>query len=119
MEYEIDKYIYRIAWSEEDQEFVGSCAEFPCLSWLAPDPDDALKGIRSVIKDCIDDFEKLLVARSDVRLMVFKKHNKSKVEEGFNRLEREAREFGQRQCGDYYILAGRDEAESIFLWREF
>ena len=56
MEYEIDKYTYRITWSEGDQEFIGSCAEFPCLSWLAPDPDDALKGIRSVIKDCIDDF---------------------------------------------------------------
>ena len=26
MEQDINKYTYRIIWSEEDQEFVGSCA---------------------------------------------------------------------------------------------
>ena len=31
---EIDKFTYRIMWSEEDQEFVGLCAEFPSLSWI-------------------------------------------------------------------------------------
>ncbi len=55
MEHEINKYTYRITWSEGDQEFVGLCAEFPGLSWLAPDPDDALKGIRSVVKECVED----------------------------------------------------------------
>lgn len=55
MKTEIKKYAYRIIWSEEDQEFVGLCAEFPGLSWLEPDPDDALKGIRSVVKECVDD----------------------------------------------------------------
>lgn len=52
---EINKYTYRITWSEEDQEFVGLCAEFPGLSWLALAPDDALKGIHSVVKECIED----------------------------------------------------------------
>ena len=52
---EINKYTYRITWSEEDQEFIGLCAEFPGLSWLAPGSDDALKGIRSVVKECIED----------------------------------------------------------------
>ena len=55
MKTEVKKYAYRIIWSEEDQEFVGLCAEFPGLSWLEPDPDDALKGIRSVVKECVDD----------------------------------------------------------------
>ena len=31
---EIDRYTYRVTWSEEDQEHVGLCAEFPSLSWL-------------------------------------------------------------------------------------
>jgi len=30
-----DKYTYRVTWSEEDAEYVGLCAEFPSLSWLA------------------------------------------------------------------------------------
>lgn len=52
---EIDKYTYRVTWSEEDDEFVGLCAEFPKLSWLATGPEKALKGIRSVVKDCVED----------------------------------------------------------------
>ena len=52
---EIDKYTYRVTWSEEDEEFVGLCAEFPKLSWLAASPEEALKGVRSVIKDCVED----------------------------------------------------------------
>ena len=58
-----NKFTYRITWSEEDQEFVGLCAEFPSLSWLAPDPDDALRGIRSLVKDCIED---IIVAGEDI-----------------------------------------------------
>jgi predicted RNase H-like HicB family nuclease len=29
---EKDHYTYRITWSEDDQEYVGLCAEFPSLS---------------------------------------------------------------------------------------
>lgn len=54
----IDKYTYRVTWSEEDGEFVGLCAEFPKLSWLAPGPERALKGIRSIVNDCIEDMVK-------------------------------------------------------------
>ena len=52
---EIDKYTYRLTWSEEDEEFVGLCAEFPKLSWLAAGPEESLKGIRSLVKDCVED----------------------------------------------------------------
>jgi len=55
---ESDKYTYRVLWSEDDEEFVGLCAEFPSLSWLAPNPEKALKGIRTVVKDCITDMER-------------------------------------------------------------
>lgn len=50
-----DKYTYRIMWSEEDGEFVGLCAEFPSLSWLAPSQEGALKGIREVVGDAVKD----------------------------------------------------------------
>ena len=52
---ETDKYTYRVTWSEEDGEFVGLCAEFQALSWLASSPDDALKGIRAVVGDSVKD----------------------------------------------------------------
>ncbi len=52
---ETDKYTYRVTWSDEDGEFVGLCAEFSSLSWLAASPEAALKGIRSVVNDCAKD----------------------------------------------------------------
>lgn len=50
-----DHYTYRVTWSAEDDEHVGLCAEFPSLSWLAPTPEDALAGIRTVVADVIGD----------------------------------------------------------------
>ena len=46
-----DKYTYRVTWSDEDNEFVGLCAEFSMLSWLAASSEEALKGIREEIAD--------------------------------------------------------------------
>jgi len=53
-----DHYTYRVTWSEDDNEHVGLCAEFPSLSWLASSPQTALKGIRSVVADVVADMKK-------------------------------------------------------------
>jgi predicted HicB family RNase H-like nuclease len=45
-----DRYTYRVTWSEEDEEYVGLCAEFPSLSWLEDTPERALEGIRTLVK---------------------------------------------------------------------
>jgi predicted HicB family RNase H-like nuclease len=50
-----DRYAYRVTWSEEDKEYVGLCAEFPSLSWLARSPEAALRGIRAVVADAVKD----------------------------------------------------------------
>jgi predicted HicB family RNase H-like nuclease len=50
-----DKYTYRVTWSEDDAEYVGLCAEFPSLSWLANTPEAALKGIRKVVGEAVAD----------------------------------------------------------------
>ena len=50
-----DRYTYRVSWSPEDKEYVGSCAEFPSLSHLDPDMDKALAGIRSLVGDVVED----------------------------------------------------------------
>ena len=52
-----DRYTYRITWSEDDQEFVGLCIEFPSLSWLARSPESALEGIRRVVNKAVHDME--------------------------------------------------------------
>ena len=48
-----DRYSYRVIWSDKDDEYLGLCAEFPSLSWLAGTPEAALKGIRRVIAEGI------------------------------------------------------------------
>jgi len=53
-----DHYTYRVSWSEDDQEYVGLCAEFPSLSWLASSPEAALRGIRGVVADVVADMRK-------------------------------------------------------------
>ena len=50
-----DHYTYRITWSPEDGEHLGLCVEFPSLSWLAPDPGEALSGIRKVVRGVLAD----------------------------------------------------------------
>ncbi len=50
-----DGYTYRATWSEEDEEYVGLCAEFPGLSWLASTPQEALLGIQAIVADVVSD----------------------------------------------------------------
>jgi predicted HicB family RNase H-like nuclease len=50
-----DRYTYRVTWSDDESEYVGLCAEFPSLSWLASTPEAALKGIRKVVEDVVKD----------------------------------------------------------------
>jgi predicted HicB family RNase H-like nuclease len=53
-----EKYTYRVMWSEEDQEHVGLCAEFPSLSWLAETPGEALNGIVELVAGVLKDMAK-------------------------------------------------------------
>jgi predicted RNase H-like HicB family nuclease len=53
-----DHYTYRVTWSEDDEEHVGLCAEFPSLSWLAASPEVALRGIRNAVGDVVADMKK-------------------------------------------------------------
>jgi predicted HicB family RNase H-like nuclease len=50
-----DRYTYRVTWSEDDNVYVGLCAEFPSLSWLARTPEAALRGIRKLVADVVID----------------------------------------------------------------
>jgi len=52
-----DFYTYRVTWSVEDQEYVGLCAEFPGLSWLEANHEEALHGIRQLVAEVITDLQ--------------------------------------------------------------
>ena len=53
-----DRYTYRVTWSEDDQEYIGLCTEFPSLSWLDQTPEAALKGVREIVEGVIEDMKR-------------------------------------------------------------
>ncbi|MDI6816349.1 MAG: toxin-antitoxin system HicB family antitoxin [Actinomycetota bacterium] len=55
---EVDRFTYRVTWSEDDSEYVGLCAEFPSLSWLSKEPEAALRGIRKLVEEVRSDMSK-------------------------------------------------------------
>jgi predicted HicB family RNase H-like nuclease len=54
----VDHFTYRVTWSQEDDEHVGLCVEFPSLSWLAPTPEAALVGIRKTVARVVADMKR-------------------------------------------------------------
>lgn len=48
-------YTYRAVWSPDDDEYVGLCAEFPSLSWLAPSAGQAIAGVERLVDDVVAD----------------------------------------------------------------
>lgn len=54
----LDHYTYRVSWSAEDQEHVGTCAEFPGLSHLAATKVEALQGIEELVAFAVEDMRR-------------------------------------------------------------
>lgn len=46
---------YKVEWSEEDGEYVGTVDEFPDLSWVDDSPTKTLAGIRRITEECVED----------------------------------------------------------------
>lgn len=49
----VDKYTYRIEWSEEDQAYIGRCLEFPGLAAHGDSSESALKEIKTVVNESV------------------------------------------------------------------
>ena len=54
----MDKYTYRVTYSQDDGEYVGLCAEFPSLSYLEPNQTKAFTGIQKLVRDIVADMKK-------------------------------------------------------------
>jgi len=52
---EVEHYTYVLAFSAEDNQYVGTVVEFPSLSWLANSQVDALAGILVLVEDAVAD----------------------------------------------------------------
>ncbi|WEV66080.1 MULTISPECIES: type II toxin-antitoxin system HicB family antitoxin [unclassified Bifidobacterium] len=54
---DIHHYTYRVSWSPEDGEFVGTVAEFPSLSWLSSSQIEAFQGILDMTAETVADMQ--------------------------------------------------------------
>ncbi|STC69774.1 transposase for insertion sequence element [Corynebacterium pilosum] len=54
---DMKKYTYQTSWSEEDQEYVSTVAEFPSLSWLDADRQEAEQGLIDLVAEATEDME--------------------------------------------------------------
>ena len=69
--------------------------------------------------DIKDDFEKLLLARADVRLMIFTGSNQAKSEKIAERLARKVREFKGSRAEDAWLLAAWEGSNDDWSFRYF
>ncbi|MCJ1698872.1 antitoxin HicB [Rathayibacter festucae] len=50
-----ERCTYRVQWSPEDEQFLGTVVEFPSLSWAADSSAEAFSGIRLIVADVLAD----------------------------------------------------------------
>ena len=50
-----EDYTYHVEWSDREQEYLGTCLEFPSLSWLDPNRQKALEGITKLVGAVLKD----------------------------------------------------------------
>lgn len=55
MDIKADEYTYRVFWSDEDEGYVATVAEFPGLSHIADHQQDALNGLVGLVGDVLSD----------------------------------------------------------------
>lgn len=52
-----DSYSFRTIYNEDDNEFVGYCAEFPDLAAPALNEEDALNGIEALVANALENMQ--------------------------------------------------------------
>ena len=52
-----DQYAYQVFWSPEDRAYVGTSPEFPSLSWISIEQTGALRGIRALVAEAVEDLQ--------------------------------------------------------------
>ncbi len=55
---ELEKYLYSVGWSQEDEAFIARVVEFPSLAAHGETQEGALKEIKKVVKLVLSDLKK-------------------------------------------------------------
>ncbi len=50
-------YTYTITWDKNEEEYRGTCTEFPSLSHFDYTPEYAFEGILDLVFDCVKDMK--------------------------------------------------------------
>jgi hypothetical protein len=103
------EWLYDMSWYTLDPARGGVLTSQPMVleSEWTPDP-----GIDT-------DFQKLVQARTDVRVWVFAAANVKQVQDHVERCHDQALSFSGRQSGDRYVCAGFDWLTRTFVIRSF
>ncbi|WP_028453845.1 hypothetical protein [Chitinilyticum aquatile] len=96
------EWLYDVVWYQSDQAH--HITDVPLVAESEWGGEDAIK----------EDFEKLLVARSRYRVMVFQSESEEGVRNLFNRIRLWISKFHRTESGDRYLLAGWAKSKWIF-----
>ena len=72
-----DHYTYRVHWSAEDGEYVGTVAELPSVSWLAEDRMEAFVGVQRIVEEIVAE---MLAAGEEPPVAIADKHYSGKFQ---------------------------------------
>lgn len=57
LENDAERYTYRVFWSDEDEAYIATVAEFPSLSAAEQDRSEALSSITNLVADIIQEMQ--------------------------------------------------------------
>ena len=103
------EWLYDVTWLDYEKSGSGELVDAP----LAAECEWRNQG------DIEDDFEKLLLARADVRLMIFTGSNQAKSGKIAKRLARKVREFKGSRAEDAWLLAAWEGSTDDWRFRYF
>ncbi|SRR6266568_1335900 len=69
-------------------------------------------------REIYEDFDKLLLARTQLRVMIFYQDKTASVKNVLDELVRRIRSFQETRSGDCYLLAGLSAEDNLFYYRE-
>ena len=103
------EWLYDVTWLDYEKSGQGELVDAPLVAECEWGNFNAI----------VDDFEKLLLTRTDVRLMIFTGFNQAKSEKIAERLARKVSEFKGSRAEDAWLLAAWEKSDDDWWLRYF
>ena len=112
------EWLYDVTWLKYERERDG--LKWPATALIkVPLVAECEWGVDEHLEYIIEDFEKLLLARADVRLMIFDGNQEPGSKEIADRLARKIRLFDSTEEGDTWLLAAWEGSNQDWSFRYF